>query len=188
AVAMAGAARDRLGATLATRAATRLAWRRARHPYLGLGAAECILERNLEVVAHVAAACRTPASTAAVAGELAEHLIEDVGKSRAEVEAGRAEASAGTVRLKGGMAEAVVRGTLLRVLEDVVSLVDVLEFLLGNLVTWIAIRMKLHGELAVGLLEVLRADAFCDTECFVKIAFGHVAPIRPLTHMHPPRQ
>ena len=46
------------------------------------------------------------------------------------------------------MAEAVIGGPLLRVLQDVVGLVDFLELGLGRLVAGIGIGMELLGELA----------------------------------------
>jgi hypothetical protein len=52
------------------------------------------------------------------------------------------------------MAEAVIGGALLIVLKDVIGFADILKALLGLLIARIAIRVTLHGELAVGLLEV----------------------------------
>ena len=54
-----------------------------------------------------------------------------------------------------GMAELVVGGALLRVLQDLVGLVDFLEAALGVVVSGIAIRMAFLGEPAVGGLELL---------------------------------
>ena len=50
--------------------------------------------------------------------------------------------------LEGGVAEAVVGGALVWVLEDLVGLVDLLEAMLAVLVAGIAIGMPLHGQLA----------------------------------------
>jgi hypothetical protein len=55
------------------------------------------------------------------------------------------------------MAEPVIGGALLIVLQDVIGLADFLEFLFGRRVARIAVRMELHGELAIGLLEILAA-------------------------------
>ena len=48
------------------------------------------------------------------------------------------------------MAEAVVGGALLLVLQDVVGLVDFLELCLAVLVAGIAVGVPLHRELAIG--------------------------------------
>ena len=61
--------------------------------------------------------------------------------------------------LERGMAHVVVGGALLRVLQDLVGLVELLEFLLGVLVPGIAVGMAILGELAVGRLDVLLACA-----------------------------
>ena len=52
------------------------------------------------------------------------------------------------------MAEAVIGGALLAVLQDVVGLVDFLELVLAVFVARIAIGMVLHGELAERGLEL----------------------------------
>src|SRR5208282_4809046 len=122
----------------------------------------------------VGTACGPGAATP-VAGELAEHFVEDVGKAGAEIEAAGAEAAGAgpSVRLEGSVAEAVVGRPLLTILEDVVGLVQVLELLLGRFVARIAVGVKLHGELPVGLLEVIRARAAADAESIVVIRLRH---------------
>ena len=75
------------------------------------------------------------------------------------------------------MAEAVVGGALLVVLQDVVGLVDFLELRLGLLVAGIAIRMVLHRELAVGLLQVVGARVPRHAQRGVIILFGHLSPL-----------
>ena len=53
---------------------------------------------------------------------------------------------------------------LLRIGEDLVGLLRFLEFLLGRLVVRIAVRMVLHRELAIGLLDVLVGGVAVDAE------------------------
>src|SRR6476660_7259218 len=50
---------------------------------------------------------------------------------------------------KGGMAEAIIGGALLIVLQDVVGFVDFLEFDFGGVIAGIAIGVQLHRELAI---------------------------------------
>src|SRR5206468_3101011 len=68
-----------------------------------------------------------------------------------------------------GVAEAVVGGALLLVLEDLVGFADVLELLLGRLVARVAVRVMLHGELAIGPLELVAARPPVHAEQFVVI-------------------
>ena len=71
------------------------------------------------------------------------------------------------------MAEAVIGGALLRILQDLVGLVDFLELHLGGVVAAVPVGMELHGELAEGALQRLLVAAARDAEHFVEIAFGH---------------
>ena len=75
------------------------------------------------------------------------------------------------------MTIAVVRGLLLRVGEHLVGLLGLLEFLFGILVVRIAVRVVLHGQLAVGLLDFVVASVAIDAEDFVVIPFGHDAAL-----------
>jgi len=101
----------------------------------------------------------------------AEHLFENIAEDRAEIEAlalERAARSAGPRgALEGGRSVAVVGRALLRILQDVIGVIDVLELLLGVLVARIAVRMVLHGELAERLLEVVGARRAADSEQLV---------------------
>jgi hypothetical protein len=133
-------------------------------------AAKAVLQRYFEVVTQIAAAARPGLSSSAVAHELAEHFVEDVGKP-----AGKAEfaGSARAALLKGGMAKAVVSRTLLVVLEDVVGFADVLELLLGVLVAGIAVRVTLHREFAIGLFEIVGTGGPRNAESLVIILLSH---------------
>ena len=75
-----------------------------------------LLERDLHVVAQVGAALAAAAATGAPP-PIAEDVLEDVGEGRAEVGA-EAVRRRHAALLEGGVAEAVVGGALLRVLQD----------------------------------------------------------------------
>src|SRR5258705_3204937 len=77
--------------------------------------------------------------------------------------------------LEGRVAEAVVGGALLLVLQDVVGLVDFLELRLALLVAGIAIGVPLHRELAIGGLEFAVARAALYFEEFVVVDLGHAS-------------
>src|SRR5262249_46789071 len=108
---------------------------------------------------------------ATAAHEVAEHLVEDVREARGEAEVAGSGAAAAV--LESGVAKAVVGRALLIVLQDVIGLADVLELLLCRLVPGIAVGVPLHGELAVGLLEILGAAPLRYTEQLVKILLSH---------------
>src|SRR3546814_11270672 len=76
---------------LGARAIAGLAGNRGRHADLGVLAAIAVFERDFEIVAQVRAAIgvAAPAGAAAPAHELAEQVVEDVGKRR-EVATGAA--------------------------------------------------------------------------------------------------
>ena len=155
--AVAGRAGDRLRAGLGAAAFALVAGDQGLHADGRLLAAERVLERDLEVVAQIAAAARPALAAPAAAHEFAEHLVEDVGKAAGKAEiAGAAPAAL----LEGGMAETVVGGALLIVLQDVIGLADFLEFLLGVLVPRVAVRVMLHSKLAISRLELVGARRF----------------------------
>src|SRR5665213_42275 len=75
--------------------------------------------------------------------------------------------------LEGGVAEAVIGRALLFVLEDIVGLADVLEALLGLLVARMAVRVAIHGDLAIGLFQRIGRGAFRHAEELVEILLRH---------------
>src|SRR5581483_3065279 len=124
--AVAGGTAHRLRARLGAGAATRLADRHGRHAHRRLLALERLLERDLEVVAEVVAS-GIGTLAAAPAHKLAEHFVEDVGKAGGEAEI--AGATAAAPALESGVAEAVVGGASLIILQDIVGFGNVLELL-----------------------------------------------------------
>src|SRR5262249_47609085 len=68
------------------------------------------------------------------------------------------------------VAEAVVRGPLILIFQDVVGFVDFLELVLALMVARIAIRVKLLGELAVSALDLFDRGGLLATECVVVAA------------------
>ena len=92
----------------------------------------------------------------------------------AEIGMARPVATATAALLEGGMAVLVVGRSLLRVLEAVIGDADRLEFRLALAASRIAVRVNLHGQLAVGLLDLVVAGATRDPENVVKIRFRHV--------------
>ena len=136
-----------------------------------------LLERDLHVVAQVRAAL-APAAAAPPAAH-AEQVFEDVREGRGEVGA-EAVALPAAALLERRVAEAVIGGALLPVLQDVIGLVDLLELVLAFLVAGIAVGVPLHRELAIGGLESRRRSRCATTlENFVIVALGHAFSCRP---------
>jgi len=111
----------------------------------------------------------------------AEHLVEYIAQPTAGIEieaAGKpAAARARPAVFKRGMAETVIGGALLLVLQDIVGLADILELRFGRLVARIAVRVVLHGELSVGLLQVVRAGLARNAQGCIEILLGHASAL-----------
>src|SRR5262249_23756758 len=102
----------------------------------------------------------------------AEQIVENVREGGGEI---GAEAVSAAALLEGGMTEAIIGGALVAVLEDVIGFVELLEAVLALLVTRIAVRMVLHGQLAEGRLDLHLAGGARHAQDFVVIAFRHVS-------------
>ena len=89
-----------------------------------------LFEGEFHVVAQIGAALASRAAAAAPAAGAAhaEEIVENIGEGGGEI---GAEAMAAATLLEGGMAEAVIGGALVAVLEHLVGLVDFLESMLA---------------------------------------------------------
>src|SRR5687767_802626 len=146
-------------------AGARFAALQARDLHLRLEAGRGLLERDLQLVLEVLPAHRARAAAAASAAGAGEEVVEDVFEQRAEP---TLEAAAGG-RARCG-AEAVVVRALVGIGENRVGLAELLEALLGLLVTGILVGMELHGQLPVGLLQLGVAGTLVDAENLVIVA------------------
>ena len=171
AVAAAGIAGHRRAARLGAAALARRAFLGGRSLDLYGGAEDRLLQRELEIVLQVRAAvgARTASAGAGGAEDVAEHGIEDV------AEAGRAAETraGGRGRVHARVAELIVGGALALVAQDLEGLLDLLEFLLRGLVARIPIRVQLHRQPAICLLDLGLGRVPADLEQFVVIAFRH---------------
>ena len=77
--------------------------------------------------------------------------------------------------LECSVAEPVIGGALVAILEDVVRLVDFLETVLALLVARITVRVMLHREFAERCLELDLGGGAGNAENFVVVALGHPA-------------
>ena len=126
------------------------------------------------------------AAAAEPAKAAAEDVPEDVSQVHpAGAEAAKAPEAAGPAlagRIAGvhpGKAELVVPLALFRVREDLMGLVDLLEFFLGGLVAGVVVRVVFQGQLTVGFFDLLIRGCLGYPQHFVIIAFF-------LCHVHSP--
>ena len=139
-------------------------------------AGEGLFKRDFHIVAQIRAALAALAAAAAPAAAHAEQVFEDVGEGRREIGAETVRSPAHAAVLEGGVTEAVIGRALVAVLEDVVGLVELLEFVLAVAVARIAVRVMLHGELAERSLELDLGDGTRDAQDLVIVALGHADP------------
>ena len=133
---------------------------------LRLHALERVLEGEVDDRLDVGAAHPGRLSPAAPAAPGAEDPAEDVAEI-ADVEVAEVEVAASEARRAVG-AEGVVLLALVGVGQEVVGRLDVLEPLLRGRVARVPVRVVLAGELAVGLLDLVRGGVLGDTEGVVR--------------------
>ena len=191
------AARHALGAGRDARAVAVLAFGGKGDVYGPFAAEDRLVEVDFEAEGHVLAArggvgvsaalaaaasaeeVAEPAVSAAPSEEVAEHG-EDVVHAHA---AGAEPAEA--LPVHAGVSELVVALALLGVVEDVVRLGGLLELLLSGLVARVAVRVVLHGELAVCGLDFVRRGRLGDAEHLVVVALvSHFSS--PARRLNPP--
>ena len=139
----------------------------------GVEAGSGLLQRDFQRVLEVGTAIdlRTAAATAATGA--AEDFAEDVAECVGETAAHARAAHAGGVRVHACMAIAVIRGALLFITQDLVGFLGFLELLFGFFAVRIPVRMVLHGQLSIGLLEFVVRGVLCYAKDFVIVAFCH---------------
>src|SRR5690606_35935731 len=169
AMAATGGTGRRAGALLRTAAITGLAADQSRHLDGDGGPAYRLLQLQLQGIAQVAAALDRGASAAAATEDVAEHVAEDI----REVATAEAACAGAHVRVDTGMAILVVGRPLVGVGEDLVGLVGLLEFLLGLLVIRVAVRVILHCQSAVGLLQLGFTGAALYAQHLIIVTLGH---------------
>ena len=134
-----------------------------------------LFKRQVQHVAKVGSAKHLAAPTAAAPAveDVAEHIAKNVAERVA------AAGARTCVTVYGIVAEAIVSLPLLRVLEHFVRGTHILEPRFGVRIARIAIRVILHGQALVGLLDLRVRRRFVDTERSVKI-FGHTVLSLPV--------
>ncbi len=162
------------GAGLGARAGAGLARRGGIDLELDLAAVIGILELDLEVVAQVRAAAdvAAPAALLGAAHELAEDIVENVGEG-AEI-LRPAIAAEAAIALERRVAEPIVSGALLRVLQAFISFGERLELRFRVGAAAVAVGVAFHRELAVGGLDRTGIGRPLHLEELVIIGFNHL--------------
>ena len=167
----AGRAGAGLGAGLGAGAGTGRAGNRCRQSQIGRLAGKRLFERDFEIVAQVRAARRAtlprpprrPITSPKRSSKIS--AIEAPKPSPAKAKA--------AALLEGGMAEAIIGGTLLRIGEALIGLVDFLELDLAGRVAGIAVGMELHRGFAEGRFQFDFGARPRDAERFVIAVLAH---------------
>ncbi len=108
--------------------------------------------------------------------ELVHECAEGVGKIESEAARAGEPAGAGARRHRL-MAETVIGRPLLRVFQDLVGFVDLLESLLGPRVPRIPVGVILQRELPVRLLDRVQIGVPFDPKDFVIVSLRHIQPL-----------
>ncbi len=156
----------RLGAGFCAAAVAGVAFFQCRNADGLLGAASGFLQRDLEVVAQVGASIdiRAASTPSAASKDVAKDISEGIGKA---VEALAASTAAAHGRVDASMAVAVVGGALVGIGQDLIGFLGLLELVLSVLAVRVAVRMIFHGQLAVGLFQLVLRGVAIDAEDLV---------------------
>ena len=178
-----GGAGHRLGAAFGAGAPAGVAGDRGRHVDRLLDALKGFLKRDAQVVAQVGSALRArpPAAAPAATHEIAEEILEHVRKGAGEIaiattaKALRPAPAAATAHatLKGSMAEPVIGGLAIGILQHVIGFVHFLELRLGIRIVRIPVRVQFLGLLPIGLFQLVRRCATRHAKDVIVISFCH---------------
>src|SRR3984893_10256741 len=180
--ATAGVAGGRSAALGRTAPVAYLAFREPRDFDLDLVTEHGLRQLQLQLVAQIGAAEHLwTAAAACPAEDVPEHITEDVAEGvAAESAAARAAARAG---LDAGVTVLVVGRPLMRVGQHLAGFLRLLEGLLRLPVVGITIRVILHREAPVGLLDLGLSRCFRYVQYLVEIALRHLRCLRGLASL-----
>src|SRR4051794_30100842 len=159
------------GARLRARAVAGGACGRQRHGHRHLRALHGLVERDVHLGLEVAAALGPAAHAGTTRTASAEEVGEDVREAAREAAgpAGAAAPEGARIEAAEDPAAGVIALALLRVGQDRVGLLHLLEALLRGGVVRVAVRVVLPGQLAVGLLDLVVGRLLVDAERLVWI-------------------
>src|SRR5690606_15472314 len=130
----------------------------ARYANLGFHPLGSLLKSNIQPIAQIGAAKYLRATASPSAAATAKDVAEDVTKDISE--AGTAGAAHACIGIYARMTIAVIGIAFLRIGQDFVGFLGFLEFFFCLVTVRVAIRVILHGEFAIRLLDVLVRSVF----------------------------
>ncbi len=135
-----------------------------------------LFQRQLHGVAQVGATGRATTATATAATKnIAKHVAEDVAEIGAAAKA--AVATATLALIHPGVTVLVIAGTQIGIGQDLVGFLDLFELLFGPGIALVAVRVILHGQTLVRLLDLAFVGILGYPEHFVEIALRHTYPV-----------
>ena len=172
--AAAGAARFDLRAGFGAGARADFAVLVRRNSNLRVLAVGCFFQRELHGIAQVATT-KHLASAARTSTLLAEHIAKNIAKRLGKTTKAFGAGATTHIGVHTGMTVLVVGRALLRVRQHFIGLFGLFEFRFGVFggFTLVAVRVELHGQLAVGLFNFLFGRVLGNAQNLVKISFGH---------------
>jgi hypothetical protein len=157
-----GAAVDWYGAFLRTAASASITAYRGWDPDLNRGASHRLFQIEFKVVTQVRTLSNMAATATAAA---AEDIAKDIAKYVAKVGA----ASTG-LPFQTGVTELIVASSFLGIRQNLEGFIGFLELVFRCLVVWITIRVMLHGNAPVSLLNIGSRSVPGNTQDFVVIS------------------
>ena len=167
----------RLRAVLAARAMARRTRLDARIRNLLLAAERRVLKADFNLRNDILPLAGTRSARGRGAGAAAEEVAENIAEISEAAEAAKpAEACARArvrveVRIDTREAVLVVARLFVRVGQDLIRLIDFLEFFLCRFIAGVLVRVVLHGKLPVSLLDLRIGCVFLDAQNLIIISF-----------------
>ena len=144
------------------------------HVNRGGGPKNRLIKIDSQVYAEVGALLRPgptpPPATAEEVKNVAENIKIKIPKT---AKPAKTTGPPGKTTVGTGMAKLVIGGAFLRITQNLVSLVDLFEFLLRLGIFFVDIRVILPGQPAVGLFYLFFTGAPGHTQNLIIISFGH---------------
>ena len=128
-----------------------------------------LFQRDFQVVAEVGTTIDIGATAPTTTAAPTEYFIEDATEGIPEAATTSSAKTAGLL-VDTRMAVLIIGGTFLAIRKNLVSLLAFLEFFLRPRIVRIAVGVVLHGQLAVGLLDLVFTGVAVDAENFINIA------------------
>src|SRR5450830_254991 len=159
----ASTAGGRCGAWLGARPVASITLIPGGHTNSGIKPVRSLLQANFKVVAQISTAIdlRTSATTATTATASAENVTKNIAKSIGK--AACSTASATHIRVNAGMTVTVIGIELLRIRQHLVGFLALLELIFRTFAVGVAIRMVLHRQFAISLLDLVLGRIFRQT-------------------------